>query len=152
MYYVLRNRLRNVEAVYNLEFCGLGDCLSIWPVKNTEKNLPVVKTVEKVAADLKIDTKSAHIPWLLLSSDRLSFRLRGVSNSITLTLLPGSQLPEFEKMISSLSIPKLLTGKKPVLPQPLSSIHTSKDTSSLLNENSLRLMLSILLEIVGNYS
>jgi len=152
LYYVGVNKLRNIAAVYNLEYCGRGDSLSVWPVKNREKDLPAVRLVEKVAADLKLDCRLAHIPWLFLSSDHLSFRLRGLANAITLSLLPASQVPVLERMIAGLSIKKLLLRKKPPLPEPLSSVHSTHDTSSQLNEDSLQLMLSILLEIVKNHA
>lgn len=117
------------------------------------KNLPVFKAVEIAAARLKLGSKAAHIPWLLLSSDHLSFRIKRVSNAVTLSLIPIAQLPAFENLISGLSVPKLLIGRKPVIPEVLSSIHTAADTTSRLNEDSLRLMLSLLLEIVrtSNY-
>lgn len=37
LYYVLKNNLRNISAVYNLEFCGVGEFLAVWPVKSYEK-------------------------------------------------------------------------------------------------------------------
>jgi hypothetical protein len=85
---------------------------------------------------------------VLLSSDHLAFRFKGLANSITLTLLPASQIPAFESMLAGLNIRRLLTGKRPVLPEPLSFIHSRRDTSAHLSESSLQLMLSVLLEIV----
>jgi hypothetical protein len=145
--YVLRNKVNNITAVYNLEFCGRGDVLGVWPVKRREKDLPAVKRVVKVADKLRLDVQCAHIPWILLSSDHLSFRLRGTANAVTLTLLPASQIPVMRNMISSLSVPKLLLKRKAVLPEPLSLIHTDRDSSSQVNEKSLKLILSVLLEI-----
>ncbi len=152
LHYVFRNDLHNIAAVYNLEFCGMGESLAAWPVKNKGENIPAVKTLETAAAKLKLDLRLAHIPWLLLSSDHLSFRLRGMFNSVTLSLLPVAQLPVLERMISGLNVPRLLMGKKPTLPEVLSFIHTAKDTSSQLSEDSLRLMLSLLLEIIRSYN
>lgn len=152
LYYVLKNDLSNIAFVYNLEYCGLGDFLGVWPVKNNEKNLPVVKILEKAAAKLELGLRFTHLPWLLLSSDHLSFRLKGLHNSVTLSLLPASQIPVFERMISSLSVPKLLIGRRPAMPEVLSSVHTVNDVSSRLSENSLGLMLSLLLEITRLYS
>ncbi len=152
LYYILKNDLSNIALVYNLEYCGLGDFLGVWPVKNNEKNLPVVKTLEKAAAKLELGLRFTHLPWFLLSSDHLSFRLKGLHNSVTLSLLPGSQIPVFERMISSLSVPKLLSGRRPIMPEVLSFVHTGNDISSRLSENSLGLMLSLLLEITRLYS
>jgi hypothetical protein len=87
---------------------------------------------------------------ILLSSDHLSFRLRGLVNSVTLTLLPASQLHVMGKMVSDLRIMSLLMGRRPRLPEPLSRVHTPLDTSAQLNEASLQTMLRVLLEILDN--
>ncbi len=151
LYYVLRNDLRTIEAVYNLEFCGLGDSLSIWPVKNKQKDLLAVRSAEKAAVGLKLNVKSAHVPGFLLSSDHLPFRLGGVSNAVTLSLLPADQLPVLEQFVSSLSIPRMLLGRRPTMPGVLSHVHKASDDSSRLREDSLRLMLSLLVEIIQRY-
>jgi hypothetical protein len=151
LYYVFKHDLHDVSAVYNLEFCGLGESLAVWPVKSYEKNLTAFKAVEIASSKLKLRVKATHIPWLLLSSDHLSFRLKRMSNAVTLSLVPNAQVPALENLVSSLSVLKLLSGQKPILPEILSSIHTASDTSSQLNEDSLRLMLSLLLEIIRTY-
>ncbi len=147
LHYVTRVRLKNIAAVYNLEFCGSGDVLAVWPVKTQQTSLPAFREVEKAASRLSVPLRSAHIPWMLLSSDHLSFRLRGFSNALTLSLLPGNQSPSLECLLSALSVKRLLTGWRPTLPEPLSFLHSDKDTSSNLNENSLRLMLALMLEL-----
>jgi len=146
--FVLTNDPRQFSAVYNLEFCGNGECLTLWPVAPDDKRLPAVARIEKIAAEMNLELKLAHVHWLLLSSDHLSFRLRGIKNSVTLTLLPSSRMAELERLISRLSIPGLLSGKKPVLPEPLSLLHSAEDTSWRLSETSLQLMLLILQKIV----
>ncbi len=148
--YAFKTSLRDVSAVYNLEFCGLGNFLVVWPIKSKQTQLPAFREVEKAALQLALPFKAAHVPWPLLSSDHLSFRLRGFSNAITLSLLPQSHLPDLENLLSQISLRKLLAGQLPRLPEPLSSIHSYKDTSSKLNENSLQLMLSLLLELIHN--
>lgn len=151
LYYVWKSDLRMTSAVFNLEFCGQGDFLAIWSVKGKEENLPAVKAVEKAAAGLNLGCKSGYIPWLLFSSDHFSFRLRGFSNAITLSLLPSEQIPAFERLTSNLSLPGLLAGRKPAIPEILSTIHTAEDTASRLSESSLKTMLSLLMEIVWAY-
>jgi hypothetical protein len=146
--YVCQTDLRAVAAVYNLEFCGQGDFLAIWPVKSSEMHLAAVRQVEKAASGLGLSFKAAHIPWLFLSSDHLSFRLKGLANAVTLSLLPSSQVAVMDRLLGTTSIIKLLTGRRPALPEPLSYIHGSEDTSSRLSEGSLRLVLSLLLELV----
>ena len=44
------------------------------------------------------------------------------------------------------------SGALPALPEPLSSIHSAQDTSSRLSEDSLRLMLSIVVALVRAYN
>jgi len=151
LYYVSKTNLRSIAAVYNLEFCGLGDFLGVWPIRGKETNLPALRVVEKAASRLALPSKSAHIPWLFLSSDHLSFRLKGIPNAVTLSLLPTSQSPVLENLLASLSLVRLLAGRRPVLPEPLCFIHSDKDTSSHLNESSLKLMLSLLLEVIQGY-
>ncbi|MFC1977994.1 M28 family metallopeptidase [Chloroflexota bacterium] len=151
LYYVFSNNLKNVEAVYNLEFCGLGDSLSVWPVKDKKKDISAVRSAKKAAAKLNLKVKLADVPGLLLSSDHLSFRLKGISNSITLSLLPADQLQMLEQFVSNLSIRKILMGQRPIMPGVLSHVHKATDDSSRLNEDSLRLMLSLLVEIIKGY-
>ena len=152
MYYVFSNNLENIEAVYNLEFCGLGNSLGIWPIKSKQKDIPAVRNAEKAAAKLNTEARTADVPGFLLSSDHLPFRLRGVANSVTLSILPADQLLMLEQFISNLSIPGLLSGQRPAMPGVLATIHKDSDNSSLINEKSLRLMLSLLLEIIRCYS
>lgn len=151
LFYVLKNSMRNISAVFNLEFCGSGDYLGIWPIHSRQKELPAFLRVKMAALRLGLPYQNAHIPWLLLSSDHMSFRLKGVRNALTLSLLPKDQVSELENLISKLSFLKLLTGQKPTLPKPLDIIHSSADTSDNISENSLGLMLSLLLEVISGY-
>jgi hypothetical protein len=151
LYYAFKANLQHIAAVYNLEFCGSGDSLAIWPIKPKETGLPAVKEVEKAALKLGLSFKSAHIPWLLMSSDHLPFRFRGFANALTLSLLPRSEVPALEIPLSSVSLPGLLLGRHPPLPEPLVFIHSDMDISANLSENSLRLMLSLLLGLIHSY-
>lgn len=148
LYYVLKSDLRNIDLVYNLEFCGLGDSLGIWPIKGNQSDLPAVQEVKKAAARLGLPFTIIHIPLVFISSDHLPFRLKGISNALTLTLFPINQVPVMVSLLENLSILGLLFGRRPTIPWPLSVIHTSQDTSANLNEDSLRLMLSLLLELI----
>jgi len=56
-------------------------------------------------------------------------------------------MQELEKMAAGLSMIRLLSGRKPRLPAPLSIVHTARDDSSQLSEESLQLMLAVLVEI-----
>jgi hypothetical protein len=152
LYYVWKAELRNVAAIYNLEFCGQGDFLGIWPVKGREIELSAVKQVQAAASRLSMPFRSTHIPWQLFSSDHLSFRLRGFANAVTLSLLPPSQIPILEEVLATMSFSRLLIGKRPLLPEPLSYIHSQGDNVAKIEERSLKLMLSLLLELVRDTS
>jgi Zn-dependent M28 family amino/carboxypeptidase len=151
IYYVLKTGISHIGAVYNIEFCGRGDFLAVWPIKKNEQLLAAVRRVEKAAVRLNLKWKLAPIPWLFMSSDHLSFRLRGLSNSITISLMPSSQLKELESLVSNLNLIRLLKRNRLELPEVLSVIHTAGDSSSNLSEYSLRLMLDLLLEIIRGY-
>jgi len=152
LFYVWKEELQNVAAVYNLEFCGQGDFLGIWPVKKREIDLAAVKQAQAAASRLGVPFRSAHIPWQLFSSDHLSFRLRGFANAVTLSLLPSGQIPILEEMLATMSFARLLIGKRPLLPEPLSYIHSHGDSAAKIEERSLKLMLSLLLELVRDTS
>jgi len=151
MNYAFRTDLKDIAAVYNLEFCGLGRSVAMWPVKRNQQELPAVRSVVKAAAKLQVDIRYGHIPWFFLSSDHLPFRFRGLSDAVTLSLLPDTQAAELERFMSGTSIPRLLTGGKPALPGVLASLHTADDNSTRLSEDSLRLMLSLVREIIQDY-
>ncbi|HEY93751.1 MAG TPA: Zn-dependent exopeptidase M28 [Dehalococcoidia bacterium] len=151
LFYVLKNDMQIVSAVYNLEFCGLGDCLGIWPIHSEQEELPALRRVKTAALRLGLPYQTANISWILLSSDHMSFRIKGVRNALTLSLLPKDQADVLEFSLSKLSFLKLLTGQRSTLPKPLDIIHSSEDTSDNINESALRLMLSLLLELIPSY-
>ncbi len=148
LYYALKSDLRNIGAVYNLEFCGMGDTLAIWPVKKHEADLPAVREVEAAANYLGLESKSTHIPWFFFSSDHLAFRLRGLPNAVTISLLPRSQIEAMESHLAGGSVTRLMAGRRQQLPEPLSYIHTAEDVSSKLSEDSLQRILSVLLKLL----
>jgi hypothetical protein len=152
LYYVLKTDLRDILAVYNLEFCGNGDRLVIWPIRNGQKNLPASRRVAEAAAHLNLDYYWSHFPWLFISSDHLSFRLKGKANAVTLSLLPAGEAPILETFISKLNLATLLAGRRPVAPGILSVIHGADDRSDNLKEESLQLMLSLLVQIINDHS
>ncbi|UCD09734.1 MAG: M28 family peptidase [Dehalococcoidales bacterium] len=151
LFYISKNSMQNISAVYNLEFCGLGDSLAIWPIKNRQMKLSALHQVEMAALRLELPLKTAQIPWLFLSSDHLPFRLKGLKNALTLSLIPKDQVGVLEKSLSRVSLLKLLTGQRPTLPKPLNIIHSIADTSDNINENSLSLMLSLVRELISSY-
>ena len=151
LYYACTTNLRSISAVLNLEFCGSGDYLAIWSIGHKETNLSIFKQVTTAANRLNLPFKSAHIPWMLMSSDHLSFRLRGFPNALTLSLLPSVGVQAMEESLARVNLYKLLFQRRQILHEPLSLVHTYQDTSSHLSESSLRLMLSLLLEVIQEH-
>ena len=150
--YTMRNDRRNIAAVYNLEFVGRGDCVGIWPIKANQAGLPAVRAVQQAATALHLPVRLAHIPWLLLSSDHLPFRLRGIPDAVTLSLLPSSQVLALDAFLAQLTLPRLMLRRHPHLPEPLSLIHSDKDAADTISEDSLQLALSLLRKIVRDHA
>ena len=150
--YAFTTNMRNISAVYNLEFCGVGDYLAIWPIAHKESTLSAFKQITAAANRIGLPFKSAHIPWMLMSSDHLAFRLRGFPNALTLSLLPSDGIQAVEKTLAGTNPYNLIFRHRPIMPEPLSVVHTSKDTSSNLNENSLNLMLKLLQEVIREHA
>ena len=151
LYYAYTTNLRSISAVLNLEFCGSGDYLAIWSIGHKETNLSAFKQITTAANRLNLPFKSAHIPWMLMTSDHLSFRLRGFPNALTLSLLPSDEVQAMEESLARVNLYKLLFQRRQILREPLSLVHTYQDTSSHLSESSLRLMLSLLQEVIQEY-
>lgn len=151
LYYAFKTDLKNIKAVCNLEFCGNGDFLAIWPVKTKERGLPLLQEIRKAACEIDLLFKSIHIPWPYMSSDHLSFRLMGFENALTLSLIPDQQVPVLEKMVQNIGL-KGYFPRRQAIPEPLSVIHSQDDTSDRLSEESLQLMLALLLQMIRNNS
>lgn len=152
LFYAIRSNRRDVAAVYNLEFVGNGNLVGIWPVKRKEAALPVVRTIEQAASRLNLPVRLAQIPWLLMSSDHLSFRLRGISNAVTISLLPSNQAAVLDAFLAQLIVAGLPFRHPPPLPEPLTLVHTGRDTAANISEDSLQLALSLLKEIIRDHA
>ena len=151
LYHVFRRRMSGIAAVYNLEFVGQGDHLAAWPVK-AEKSAPEsLARLKSAAAALSVPVEQVSIPWVLMSSDHLSFRLRGVREAVTLSLVPADRVQQIADFLTAVSVRSLLAGRRAELPEPLSRLHTAGDTSDRLSERSLRLMLSLVRELVREF-
>ncbi len=146
-YYARRVDLKRVTAVYNLESCGTGDSLALWPVRRRGKPLPAVVMVTKAAQQLDMHILTAHVPWYLLSSDHQSFRWCGLENAISLSMFPAREEPVFTSILGSGGLGRMLRDRSG-LPEPLCSIHTAADTSDRLSEGSLQAVLSLLIKVL----
>ena len=146
-WYVIKNNIQKLEAAYNLEFVGNGDILAVWPVKQTAATLSAVQTIKIAAEKVKVPVHLAHIPWVFLSSDHLAFRLKGMRNSITISLIPSTYQTVMTDFFSKLNVLKMIFTGRPAMPEPLSQLHEKRDTSQHITEDSMQLILSVLLEV-----
>jgi len=152
LFYAITSNRRDVAAVYNLEFVGIGDLVGIWPVKEKNTALPIVMAIKQAASRLNLPVRLAQIPWLLMSSDHLSFRLRGINNAVTISLLPSDQTAMLDAFLAQLTVTGLTFHHRQPLPEPLALVHTGKDTSANISEDSLQLALSLLKEIIRDHA
>ncbi|MBI2958335.1 MAG: M28 family peptidase [Chloroflexi bacterium] len=148
LHYVWRSELKDVTAVYNVDMCGLGDFLGIWPVKRGEEALmPAAAAARRAADRVGLVSGLAHVPWYVLSSDHLPFRLRGMTNAVSLSLLPRESVPRMQALIARPGVRLMLSGSHRSLPEPFSLAHGTQDISSKMSEESLRSMVALLLEL-----
>ncbi len=143
LYYIWKYGTHDVSRLYNLEFVGKGDCVCIWPVA-PDMESPAARSVEEAAVRLSLPARRANIPALLFSSDHLPFLLRGC-DAITLSLLPSERLSALERVTVPSKMPRLLLKGRQALPEPLGHVHTRRDSSAYLDEESLQRTLSLLL-------
>ena len=129
-------------------FAGKAMSSASGPVKSRERDLPAVRQAVAGASQMKMQYRTAHIPWPFICSDHLPFRLKGYSNAVTLSLLPAGQIPALEGLMSSVNLRDLLAGRRSTLPEPLCCMHSSEDTSARLSERSLRSMELLLLNLI----
>jgi len=148
--YVRKADLKNVGAVYNLEFCGRGDVLVVWPVRKSDAGRKTIKTLDETASRLSVRFIQGCVPWYLISSDHLPFRLKGI-DAVTVSMLPGDKIPALEKVFNGEKSGHFLRLQEK-LADLLSARHTHEDTSRMLDEKALQTMLSLALEVVRCHS
>jgi hypothetical protein len=152
LFYSFRCDRRQTKAIFNLELCGQGDCLAVWPVKGRDKHLPVVIEATRAAVKIGLSCKCTYVPWPIVTGDHLAFRMNGMANAVSLSLLPSAETLTSEEVLARLSWRELFSGHRPVLPAAVSARHGSGDTSDGLSENSLATMLALIKEIAGDLS
>jgi Zn-dependent M28 family amino/carboxypeptidase len=145
--YVMKSNLKSVELVYNLEFCGLGDTLAVWPVRSNLQQCNSVEFVERAARRLSLKFSEGYVPWYIVSSDHLPFRRRGI-DAVTLSMLPENTIIGLKSAFSVKS-PTRFMRPRSTWPSPLSVIHTQNDDSSRLDESTLQKTLALTKELIN---
>jgi len=151
LYYVLNHDLNMIDSVYNLEFCGRGDTLAVWPVQESSRDDPALQRIERTSRGLNVAPRFAYLPWWVISSDHLPFRIRGIRSAASLSLLPPEDIRQLQEFVAGLSLRKALFGARRPIPGTLSVLHTVRDSSTDLREESLQLMLSILQGLIEDF-
>ena len=148
--YVCKVELRKEAEIYNLEFCGQGDVLAIWPVKKSDASSKTITNIEEAGRRVSIPLVRGYVPGFLMSSDHLPFRVKGI-DAVTMSMLPGDKIPELEIVLNAKNCGAFLRLRKKI-PAPLSTRHTAEDTSRNLDEKALQSMLGLTLEVIrGHY-
>ena len=145
--YVMKVDLKSVELVYNLEFCGNGDTLAVWPVRSNLRQHNSVEFVERAARRLSLKFSEGYVPWYIISSDHLPFRRRGI-DAVTLSMLPETAIIGLKSAFSSKSLTRFMRPRSS-WPGPLSVIHTQNDDSTRLDESTLQKTLALTKELIN---
>lgn len=137
--FVRDHPLTDLLAVYNLEFCGQGDTVALWPVAPGEGGLAVDNAIGTLK-EMGCPYAAAPVSAWLFSSDHRPFRRRGFPDAITLSVVPSGAVDELRRFAASpWAALKLALGGRSRVPDFLRRIHTHRDTSEHLSEASLRL-------------
>ena len=151
--YLRAHGLDRTVALYNLEFCGLGDMVGIWPAGEGDRDISALNSLQQVLKGQGVPYALARVPAILFSGDHRPFRQQGLRGALTLSLVPREEevlLRSFAR--SPWSAFRLWAarrrggeGRVPLLFQRL---HTPEDKAEYLREDSLALMAEVLYRAV----
>lgn len=147
--YVQTNKddLRKTSAVINLELCGSGDMIGIWPVTNENKDSKILDIIKKVFDKIQIYYETAgKLPGFW--ADYESFREQGFFDAFCLTAVKKEDKDDLRLYVESFPIEIAMRNAlgfffkkfKPKMPELLMHYHNSEDKSSYLSESALRMM------------
>ncbi|MBI4304509.1 MAG: M28 family peptidase [Chloroflexi bacterium] len=85
--YVRKHGVSNIIGMYNLELCGQGDTIAIWPVKFHHNS--TLNILEDVLKEKSIPYGRVNIFRYLFSSDHLHFRRRGLEEAFGISAVPS---------------------------------------------------------------
>lgn len=145
--YLKDYRIDGIAAVYNLEWCGQGDLVGIWPVNEHTRQTAAFKILQKVMVQKGCRHRAANLWPLIVSSDHSSFRQKGVEGSFSLSILPENEAEALHHFFSSLreAIKFLLFhgNRRRLQPALFRRLHTAEDSSRYLDESSMRLAFDV---------
>lgn len=155
--YVKKYGVDNLIAVYNLELCGMGDIVSIWPVTKEVKNSFALLNLRKTLETLNIYfEETGYLPCFY--GDHRSFREVGFKHAFCLSAIPHEDKDavrkfaesSLTKLILQYSFGSILPSFQLKMPSLFRYYHTSEDKSKYLSESALQMMSDVVYNAVVN--
>ncbi len=148
---------KNTLAVLNLELCGSGDMIEIWPVTQENKESKILEIIKKVFEKIKVNYATTDkLPGFW--ADYESFREQGFNDAFCFTAIKKDEKEDLHLYAESSSIEIFMRNAlgilfkkiKPKMPELLMHYHNSEDKSSWLSESSLRMMSDATFNLIVN--
>ena len=149
--------LQNMIAVYNLELCGIGNMLGIWPVTAENKDSLALEVLKKVADKLKVYYEEAGT-LLGFFADYESFREAGIKDAFCLTAVPSEEKDLLREYVEKQSLQLIARNilalfiPKYEIPTPklLQHYHNKEDKAIYLDETTLRMISDVTFNTIVN--
>lgn len=150
--YVEEFGVEGLHAVIDLEMCGIGDAVGIWPVKGMEER-PMVLQISEMLLRMQINFDYGYqVPGFY--ADYEPFRQAGFLDSYCLTVFDWAER-DLVRAFSEASHSELVaryvgwkTLKQPLVPRLFQHYHTSADRSEFMSEDALAMMSDVVVELV----
>jgi hypothetical protein len=153
--YIKRHRLANITGVYNLDMCGAGNMVLIWPVERGRENCLFLANLQEVLNRIGVHYRIENIPMLLATSDHIFFRRKGLNEAVSISMVPREIEDLIKTPIQRLKfIIKVIFSRhfhgNSDIPSIIRRIHSPEDKSEYLSEDVLRLMSEIVYQALIN--
>ncbi len=147
---------KSIRAQYNLEWCGEGDCVGLWPVDRKVKGTEAYLALKGVLDKEGCVYDSAAFPFLVVSSDHRPFRSAGITGAFTISVLPGNEMARLRHLFSHRKeLFKFLLASRSGRGRWSSVFlrhHTTEDSSKHLSEKSLQLAFDVVYQTVMTWT
>lgn len=155
--YIREHGINNLIGVYNLELCGMGDTVGIWPVtKESEGSLALSNLRQTLEEKGYAYREAGKLPFF--HSDHTSFRKAGFNGAFSLSVVPHDDMEAIRKFAESYHskagmvimwyLGKL--GLRFKIPLMFQHYHSPEDKSDYLSEEALRLMSDVIYYAITN--
>jgi len=152
-----KDELQSVVSILNLELCGAGDMIGIWPVANENKDSKVLEVIKKAIEKINIYYETTgKLPGVY--ADYKSFTDAGFADAFCFTAVKKEDKDNLRLYAESLPIEIgirnflgiLFKNLRVKMPELLMHHHNSEDKSSHLSEASLRMMSDAIFNVIVN--